>query len=333
MKNNSSPVNVSRGIKLASQLLLALSLSACVSTNRDVNSDFQSENYSSRVRFLVMHYTVSDWQSSLTTLTKPPGGVSSHYLIPEPNDTSYDEGKLEVYQLVDETQRAWHAGDSQWEDRYAVNDQSIGIELVNRADCKYQSDNPRLDFSNDYLCDYKEFSEAQIQLLIKLSKDILKRHPEITPTRVIGHSDIQPKWKSDPGPRFPWYTLYLNGIGAWYEQEALFRHWQQLTSKELPDISQIQCALKQYGYGVELSGVYDEKTHDVIRSFQLHFRAWQTDGIADYRTVATLWALLEKYFPHAINDKGEFFCHFQDEFKINPDQGKHSGVFITNPGG
>ncbi|WP_394172981.1 N-acetylmuramoyl-L-alanine amidase [Thalassotalea litorea] len=312
---------------------MTTALSSCATTNSGVNSDFQSENYSSRVRFLVMHYTVSDWQSSLTTLTKPPGGVSSHYLIPEPDDESYEEGKLEVYQLVDETQRAWHAGDSQWEDRNAINDQSIGIELVNRADCTYQQDNPRLDYRSDYLCDYKEFSQQQIQLLIKLSKDILKRHPEITPTRVIGHSDIQPEWKSDPGPRFPWYTLYQHGIGAWYEQEALFRHWQHLTQQELPDISQVQCALKQYGYGIELTGVYDEQTHDIIRAFQLHFRSWQTDGIADYRTVATLWALLEKYFPHSVNEQGDFFCHFQDEFEFNPEYNERRGVFTPTSAG
>ncbi|QDP03075.1 N-acetylmuramoyl-L-alanine amidase [Thalassotalea sp. PS06] len=308
-------------------------VSACSSTDSNVNTDYQSENYSSRVRFLVMHYTVSDWQSSLTTLTKPPGGVSSHYLIPEPDDESYEEGKLEVYQLVDETQRAWHAGNSQWEDRNAINDQSIGIELVNRADCNYQSNNPRLDFSNDFLCDYREFSEEQLQLLIKLSKDILARHPEITPTRVVGHSDIQPEWKSDPGPKFPWYTLYLNGIGAWYEQEDLFRHWRQLTTKDLPDIGQIQCALKQYGYGVELTGVYDEQTHDIIRAFQLHFRPHQTDGVADYRTVATLWALLDKYFPQAINTDGEFFCHFQDEFKVIEESNNPADIFTPGTSG
>ncbi|TKB46373.1 N-acetylmuramoyl-L-alanine amidase [Thalassotalea mangrovi] len=323
--------NLSRFARTAMISGIALSLFSCAS--RDINTDFQSENYSSRVRFLVMHYTVSDWQSSLTTLTKPPGGVSSHYLIPETNDETYQESDLQVYQLVDESQRAWHAGPSSWEDRSAINDQSIGIELVNQANCIYQEDNQRLDFHNDYLCDYKEFSEQQIQLLIKLSKDILKRHPQITPTRVVGHADIQPEWKSDPGPRFPWYTLYQHGIGAWYDQETLFRHWQQLTSKALPEISQVQCALKQYGYGIELTGVFDEQTHDVIRAFELHFRPWQADGFIDYKTTATLWALLEKYFPHAINPKGEFFCHFQDQIhQLAPGkEDQRQGVFTSTP--
>ena len=87
-------------------------------------------NYNSRVRFLVIHYTSSNWQRSLELLTLPEHEVSSHYLIPESFDETYNEQDLVVYQLVSENDRAWHAGKSQWEDRENINDQSIGIELV-----------------------------------------------------------------------------------------------------------------------------------------------------------------------------------------------------------
>ena len=271
-----------------------------------------SENYDSRgnskVRFLVLHYTSSNWERSLQLLRLPEYEVSSHYLIPETNDDSYRKTELDIYQLVDETDRAWHAGKSRWEDGENINDQSIGIELVNRSKCYYQEGNEKLDYKNDYLCIFPDFDPLQIQLLIKLTQDILQRYPAITPTRIIGHADIQPKNKSDPGPQFPWFTLYNNGIGAWYDNETVHKFWLQFSQQPIPSPLPVQCALGSYGYGIEVTGVYDEQTFDIIRAFQMHFTPWQTNGEIDIATVSTLWALLEKYFPESFDDEGELLC-------------------------
>ena len=269
-----------------------------------INQKYISENYNERVRFLVMHYTVGNWHSSLTTLTEEPGGVSSHYLIPENFDASYPNSDLGIYQLVDEEHRAWHAGPSRWEDRDGINDQSIGIELVNNSACYYQEESDAINYKNDFLCFYHDFSPRQIELLISLSKDILARNPDITPTRVIGHSDIQVDFKSDPGAKFPWYTLYQHGIGAWYDDDTVKKYWHKFSEGELPDLATVQCGLKTYGYGVKVTGVEDEQSFDHVRAFQLHFRPWQSDGIVEAKTVAALWALLEKYFPTSIDDAG-----------------------------
>ncbi len=94
----------------------------------------------------------------------PEFEVSSHYLIPETSDNSYRKSELDIYQLVDETNRAWHAGKSKWEDGENINDQSIGIELVNRSKCYYQEDNDKLDYKNDYLCIFPDYDPLQIQL-------------------------------------------------------------------------------------------------------------------------------------------------------------------------
>lgn len=272
---------------------------------QSVNQQHVSENYNTRVKFLVVHYTVGDWQSSLDVLTKSYGQVSAHYLIPQEFDGSYKEKELEVYQLVDENLRAWHAGPSQWENKQGINDQSIGIELVNSSTCIYQWQNSTLDHRNDYLCNYHDFSPKQIELLIELSKGILARHPEITPTRVLGHSDIQVDLKSDPGPRFPWHTLYKHGIGAWYDDNTVEKYWRLFTTSQMPSIAEAQCALQTYGYGIKVTTEHDEQSFDHFRAFQLHFRPWLVNGEVDVKTMARLWALLEKYFPESLGVDGE----------------------------
>ena len=115
---------------------------------------YQSDNFSTRVRFIVIHYTSLDWENSLKVLTKPQYGVSSHYLIPESKDKSYPEDNLLVYKLVNENDRAWHAGESQWEQRTNINDQSIGIELVNTSECFYEDQNKNLDYASNYICSF-----------------------------------------------------------------------------------------------------------------------------------------------------------------------------------
>jgi N-acetylmuramoyl-L-alanine amidase len=264
-------------------------------------SYMQSKNYSQRIKFLVMHYTAIDYQKSVKALVDE-GGLSSHYLIPERNDPSYQDADLKVIQLVEESGRAWHAGNSYWQGRADLNDQSIGIEIVNVPHCMRDtgSENaPKRENSPDRLCVFPDYDPKQIELLITLSKDILKRNPDILPTAVVGHSDIAPTRKNDPGPRFPWYQLYQAGIGAWYDNDTLKKYWEMFNHSPL-SIGLMQHALSRYGYGMTETGIVDGATVDTLSAFQMHFLPWSVSGKLDSKTAATLFALIEKYFPERI---------------------------------
>jgi N-acetylmuramoyl-L-alanine amidase len=252
-----------------------------------------------------MHFTAVNYQESVDALVEE-GNVSSHYLIPRSDDPSYPEDELKIFQFVDENQRAWHAGVSYWQGRSGLNDHSIGIEIVNQPYC--QEDNP-VDASlasiapqiagsekNRDLCIYPEFEEKQIQLLIKLSKEILARNPDIEPTAVIGHADIAPSRKNDPGPKFPWYRLYQEGIGAWYDNDSLSYHWLAFNQTP-PSLALIQKALSAYGYDLVATGRMDQQTIDTLSAFQMHFLPWQVTGEFNNQTGAAIFALLDKYFP------------------------------------
>jgi len=277
-----------------------LVISSCAGSGVNIRQ-LATDNYNDRVRYLVIHHTVVDFQQSVDIFTRPDG-ASSHYLIPEGDDESYPSDNLEVIQLVHENDRAWHAGVSYWQGKSGLNDQSIGIELVSRPSCD-DSLEP-LEFSSglnanamkEKICFYPDYDDQQIKLLIKLIKGILKRHPEITDTRIIGHSDITPDRKIDPGPRFPWHRLYKAGIGAWYDNESVVNYWRQLQI-EPASIGVVQAALKAYGYGIIETGTLDTPTINALTAFQMHFRPWEVDGKSTAATVATLFALLERYFP------------------------------------
>ena len=266
---------------------------------------FQSESFSTRIRFVVIHYTSIDWENSLKVLTNERYEVSSHYLIPEGGDDTYSD-QIKIFQLVDEENRAWHAGISKWEERTNINDQSIGIELVNQAECSVRQGS-QYDYTNNYICLFSEFDSDQIDQLILLLKDILSRHDEIKPTYIVGHSDISPDRKFDPGPKFPWKKLYENGIGAWYDDQT-FEKYNNQFKRKIPDINQIQCALKRYGYGIEVTNKMDQQTFFVIRAFQYHFTPNKSDGSISVDTVSALWALLEKYFPETIKNDSLVEC-------------------------
>ncbi|MGB6140065.1 MAG: penicillin binding protein PBP4B [Pseudoalteromonas rhizosphaerae] len=269
-------------------------LTSCASTPYEFT---QSANYSHRVKFLVMHYTAIDFEKSMRALVDE-GGLSAHYLLPELNDPSYPEDELKVIQLVDEHDRAWHAGTSFWQGREDLNDQSIGIEIVNVPSCHYPEVKPDEQMENDAskLCIFPDFDPKQIALLIELSKGILARNPDIGPTQVVGHSDIAPTRKNDPGPRFPWYQLYQAGIGAWYDSDTVDKYWQQFSLVK-PSISLMQKALRGYGYDVHVTNQLDPQTLDTLSAFQMHFLPWHVSGNADARSAAVLFALMQKYFP------------------------------------
>lgn len=262
-----------------------------------------SENQDTRVRIIVIHHTSEDFQGSLDILTKDSSRpVSSHYLVPEPGDPSYTDKKLKVYQLVPEEGRAWHAGTSYWAGRSALNDMSVGIEIVNQTYCR-NAEQPAPSGETGQpparICFFPDFPESQLAMVIDLLKGITARHPEVKPTDIVGHSDIAPQRKIDPGPRFPWQRLYRLGFGAWYDDDTVFRYWQYFL-REMPPVLTLQTALHEYGYEIELSGENDEQSQNVLRAFQMHFRPWLVNSEFDAETVAVLYALLEKYRPEKL---------------------------------
>jgi N-acetylmuramoyl-L-alanine amidase len=288
---------------LANRIWLTIGLTVFLTSCTSLSlTHMQSKNFSQRIKFLVMHFTAIDYQKSVTALVDE-GGLSAHYLIPERNDPTYQDKKLEVIQLVDESSRAWHAGISYWQGRKDLNDQSIGIEIVNVPECMRDEANIHLQQENgpNRLCLFPDYDPQQIELLITLSKDILARNPDISPTAVVGHSDIAPTRKNDPGPRFPWYQLYQNGIGAWYDNDTLKTYWEMFNDSPA-SIGLIQHALNVYGYDIIETGIIDSATLDTLSAFQMHFLPWSVNGKLDSKTAAVLFALIDKYFPKKVDD-------------------------------
>lgn len=278
--------------------VVVLSIAGCGST-----LVHESANQNSRVSIIVIHHTAIDFDKSLRTLTEPSSRpVSAHYLIPEPDDRSYPRSKLKVLKLVDEDRRAWHAGTSYWAGKSGLNDQSIGIELVNTSWCHASA--TQLDANTGApkrFCFFPDFPDGQIALLVGLLEEILERHPDIRPTHIVGHSDIAPDRKVDPGPRFPWQRLARLGYGAWYDNATVLKYWERFLNDPLPLVN-IQRALAAYGYNIEVTGEPDEQTRNVVRAFQLHFRPEEVTREVSVETAAILFALIEKYYPEQLEE-------------------------------
>ena len=282
---------------------VAVALAGCAGKQRVI--DRPSPNEDDRVRFLVLHYTDGNFQRSLHHLTnaEAPAPVSAHYLLTAPAAPAPEP---RVYRLVDENRRAWHAGISHWQGRTGLNDTSIGIEIVYEPMCQ-SVDAPSLPAApggeaSD--CTYPEYPPAQIETLIRLARDVLSRHPEIDPTGVVGHSDIAPNRKIDPGPRFPWQRLHEAGIGAWYDAADVARFVERLEAMP-PSLPLLQEALRAYGYDIAVSGVLDAPTRAALFAFQTHFRPEQRDAEPGSQTTATALALLARYRPAALAAIGE----------------------------
>ena len=243
--------------------------------NRNIVIDgetYRSKSQNFRVRFIILHYTSSDKFRSLKLLTNED--VSCHYLITnDKNDP--------IYRLVDEEKRAWHAGKSSWKTFSDLNDISIGIELVNKG---WTSNNGKSGF--------EEYSTEQIEKTAFLILDLIKRY-NVKPQNILGHSDIAPQRKKDPGSLFPWDKLYKNyGIGMWCDDQIGEKN--VLNSNGFT-IQRIQQELQDFGYKINITGEYDVQTKKVIRAFQYHFRPRKYDGIMDDETYIKLKLLNDKY--------------------------------------
>lgn len=271
-KHYISLARVSRG--LLESLRAVITLVACVllgacATGMKVDTTYTSENQDSRVLFLVLHYTQGNFESSLKTLTQASNrAVSSHYLV--------RDDPVAVYRLVDESQRAWHAGASFWKGHNNLNASSIGIEIVNLGWSRDANGTPQ----------YAPYSDAQIDAVIALCKDIVQRH-KIKPERIIGHSDIAPGRKQDPGPLFPWKRLAQAGLIAWPD-EAMVAQGTPLYALQLPDARWFQGKLADHGFNASSSGEWDALTRDNLVAFQMKYRPRKYDGQPDAETAALL---------------------------------------------
>lgn len=236
-----------------------------------------SPNFDARTRpidLVVLHYTgMQDAETALARLTDPapvagnyPGPwqsedvqkdaplprVSAHYVVDEAG---------QIYSLVPEEHRAWHAGVSSWEGDGEVNARAIGIEIVNGGH----------DFQ------LPDFPDAQIDGVIALLQDILGRWPALNPKRIVAHSDIAPARKADPGEKFPWKRLAEAGVSIWPEHVAM-----QLSSDD--PVSEVQQDLAFIGYPVTQTGYMDEATKEALIAFQRRFRPSDIGGAIDDET-------------------------------------------------
>ncbi len=225
----------------------------------------------SRVMFLVIHYTAEDFPRSMRILTEQ--AVSSHYLLS-------DESPPVIYRLVDENRRAWHSGASAWGVNHRLNASSIGIEIVH----------PGFTLGPDKQRIYLPFPQAQIDALIPLVKDIVARH-QILPERVLGHGEVSPSYKEDPGPTFPWKQLADAGITPPWPDAARVAAEQARFEQQLPDAAWFQERLARHGYNIVRTGSWDGQSQRVLMNFQMRYRPGDYKGQMDAESAALLQVL------------------------------------------
>jgi N-acetylmuramoyl-L-alanine amidase len=217
------------------------------------------------LQFIVLHYTgMASGAAALTRLCDPTSEVSAHYLVEE-------DGR--IFGLVDETKRAWHAGQSLWRGISDINSASIGIELVNPG----------------HQYGYRRFTERQIQALEELLRDIMKRHA-LPASALLAHADVAPRRKEDPGELFPWERLAKNGLGIWP---------QPIPDDYVPASDlEVQRMLRAIGYDCPESDAYDQPTRKCLLAFQRHYEPNNMTGTPEPETIARLRALAREHLPH-----------------------------------
>ncbi|WDI35914.1 N-acetylmuramoyl-L-alanine amidase [Entomospira entomophila] len=276
----------------------------------------QSATFDSRIQYLIMHYTAVDEEESFRLLTTESWPASAHYLVTENPKQKHHQPV--VYQLVPESERAWHAGVSRWGENSRLNSASIGIEIVNLG---YIDIEPTFDQHDSLIEDgyhvwkaeeryWFYYPSEQVEAVKLLAKDIVDRY-NIEPQHVLGHTDIAPLRKSDPGPLFPWRELYDAGIGAWYDDDTFLKYLDYRELDSLVSTDHLLHLLRLYGYPtptpldqriassqttLEERSQYEREAQLVIRAFQMHFRPTNFSGVADAETEAIILSLLEKYY-------------------------------------
>lgn len=251
-------------------MMAALLLGGCA-TGLKIDSTYGAISQDSRVQYLIIHFTAEDFPRSLRVLTQGP--VSSHYLV----TAREGDTPAKVYQLVDENRRAFHAGVSSWKGATALNASSIGIEIVNLGGRRG---------ANGLGLQFQDFEPEQIDRVLKLVKDIVARH-QIKPDRILGHSDIAPTRKNDPGPKFPWKRLADEGLIAWPDAKAVADR-KAAYELALPSVGWFQEKLVKHGFTLPATGEQDKLTTDIISAFQQKYRPARFDGLPDAETAAIL---------------------------------------------
>ncbi len=240
---------------------------SCVVAEVQASPNHGERKGGSKPDMLILHYTgMRDPLAAVAHLCSPVSEVSAHYVVME-------DGR--IIQCVPELRRAWHAGAASWGGETDINSCSIGIEIVNRG--------------HDW--GYPEFPLRQIAAVIALCRGIMLRR-KVPPHRVLGHSDVAPARKKDPGEKFPWHSLANSGVGHWVQPAPIVRGATLKLGTISDDVRDLQQALARYGYGVPINGKFDGPTMEVVTAFQRHFRPARVDGIADHSTLTTLQSLL-----------------------------------------
>ena len=217
------------------------------------NFDKKKRSYKS-IKFLVIHYTgMQSERESIKRLCNPKAKVSSHYLISQ-------NGK--VYQLVMDNRIAWHAGKSCWGKYKNLNKNSIGIEMVNKG----------------HKFGYTNFKKKQLSNLIKICQNLIKKY-KIKSQNIVGHSDIAPLRKLDPGEKFPWKKLGNNKIGIWHNLKE--SHLIKFRKIKIVNKSKVEFInkLKKIGYCFNLSR--KGNLTKITKAFQRHYRKDLINGIID----------------------------------------------------
>lgn len=215
---------------------------------------------------VVIHYTgMQDGAAALARLRDPEAKVSAHYLIERDGRT---------FRLVPEERRAWHAGVSFWKGARDINARSLGVELVNPGEAH----------------GYLPFPDRQIEALLVLLEQMRARWT-IDDADILGHSDVAPGRKLDPGPLFPWRRLAQAGHGLWVEPAPA--PGEPLSEGDRgADVFAFQAGLARLGYDCEPCGTFDAASRTIVEAFQRHWRPQRVDGVVDGETRARLMALL-----------------------------------------
>jgi N-acetylmuramoyl-L-alanine amidase len=257
-------------MKIVPLLAVAAVLAGCATVPSPdaprLDRSLSARGQSDRIKYVILHYTVSDTPRSIKTLTTTD--VSAHYLLTDTEQPFF-------YTLVDESRQSNHAGISSWKIYNQLNSASIGIEIVNPG--FKETAQGRV---------YAPFSQAQIDQLIVLLKDIVKRH-NIAPGNILGHNDIAPQRKQDPGPLFPWKQLADAGLITWPEPSRVLARVPGFV-QELPEVTWFQRKLAEIGYAVPQNGELDQATRNVMSVFQTKYRPSLYDGTPDAETAAML---------------------------------------------
>lgn len=232
-----------------------------------VSPNFGPRAPNARPDLLILHYTgMETGEAAEVWLCAQESEVSCHYIV-------HEGGR--IVQMVRESDRAWHAGKGSWKGREDVNSWSIGIEVVNAGP----------------LAQFPDFPDVQIHAVAELARDICARN-HISPERVLAHSDVSPGRKIDPGERFPWDRLAQMGVGHCVVPAPVQGGRFLATGDRGEPVEALQSMLSVYGYSIEINGLFDDATKQVVEAFQRHFRRDRVDGVADRSTIETLHRLL-----------------------------------------